>query len=86
MECGGTTPALAALFENHSEGFFNRALALHGEAKVETCPSQSQNEAAIGILRWLAFYRALARLMSLRVADPRSGALVPSDPCGSIQF
>jgi hypothetical protein len=29
--------ALAALFENHSVGFFNRARALHREAKAETC-------------------------------------------------
>jgi hypothetical protein len=34
---------------------------------------QSKNEAAIDILKWLAYYRALARLTSLRVADPRSG-------------
>ena len=29
--------ALAALFHNHSEGFFNRALVLHREAKAKTC-------------------------------------------------
>jgi hypothetical protein len=49
--------ALAALFENQSARFSNRALALHREAKAETCPRSPKY--ATGILRWLVFQFAL---------------------------
>jgi hypothetical protein len=37
MERGGTTPHWLRCSKTHSEGFFNRARALHREAKAETC-------------------------------------------------
>src|SRR5215216_1114905 len=49
---------------------------------------QSKNEAAIGILKWLAFYRALARLTSLRsqTRDPGARSIRPIWKCSTMSF